>query len=60
VKNDAPTPEADAPVESEPATTDAAADPTVGTGSVIALGCIAGTLVLILFGLLFIALTALF
>ena len=35
-------------------------DVTVGTGSVIALGCIAGTVLLILIGLLFIGLTMLF
>jgi hypothetical protein len=35
-------------------------DVTVGTGSVIALGCIAGTVLLILIGLLFIGLTTLF
>ena len=60
VQNDTSVPDIDAPAESGLAATDGAADPTVGTGSVIALGCIAGTLVLILFGLLYIALTALF
>lgn len=34
-------------------------DQTVGTGSAIALGCIAGTILLIVLGLLFLAVVAL-
>lgn len=37
-----------------------ASDETVGTGTSLALGCIAGTVLLILIGLIFIAIAALF
>lgn len=54
-------PTAPTPQEETVSGADASADDvTVGTGSVIALGCIAGTVLLILIGLLFIGLTMLF
>jgi hypothetical protein len=68
-KDAAPADTSSAPAtpEETPATADtpvappsAGDDVTVGTGSVIALGCIAGTVLLILIGLLFIGLTMLF
>ncbi len=64
VKQDTPEPEAGAPLAAEPESppaTKAAADAddaTVGTGSVIALGCIAGTVLLIIIGLIFIGIVA--
>ena len=45
--------------ESEPETA-SHADDTVGTGTSIALGCIAGTIVLIIIGLIFVGIAALF
>lgn len=41
------------------APTPAAPESTVGTGTAMALGCVAGTIVLILFGLIFLAVQAL-
>ena len=48
-----------APEATPDAATPATDDTTVGTGSVIALGCIAGTLLLILIGLLYLGITVL-
>jgi hypothetical protein len=63
-KPETTSPETGASVEkAAPATPEAPAvddDVTVGTGSVIALGCIAGTLLLIVIGLLFIGITVIF
>jgi hypothetical protein len=52
----------EAPVTERPEVPDPAVpdDVTVGTGSVIAYGCIAGTLLLILIGLLYLGLIAIF
>lgn len=45
----------------QPVAADAPADEsTIGTGTSMALGCIAGTVVLIIFGLLFLFLSTLF
>lgn len=41
-------------------TSPAAEESTIGTGTSMALGCIAGTVLLILFGLAFLALNAIF
>lgn len=44
----------------EPTTPVAEDESTIGTGTSMALGCIAGTMLLILFGLAFLALNAIF
>jgi len=51
-----PTPEATEGTEARPVPADA---PTIGTGTSLALGCIAGTVLLILIGLLYILIAAL-
>jgi hypothetical protein len=56
-ETDAPDEPAPPPAPGAPPVDD---DVTVGTGSVIALGCIAGTLLLIVIGLLFIGITVIF
>lgn len=55
---DAPEPTVSSDQDSPP-TSAQESDETVGTGSAIALGCIAGTLLLIVLGLLFLAAVAL-
>lgn len=62
-----PTPEEQAAARStlepgavaEPGAADANA-PTIGTGTSLALGCVAGTVVLIIIGLIYLAIAALF
>lgn len=51
-------PNADQAIESD--ASPAEPEATVGTGTSIALGCIAGTVILIFIGLVFLAVTALF
>jgi hypothetical protein len=51
------TPPTEGSVEDVPVTTDPQA-PTIGTGTSIALGCVAGTIVLIIIGLIYIAIVA--
>jgi hypothetical protein len=57
IRSDAPT-----PVPGHPATAQGEPDPdapTIGTGTSLALGCIAGTLLLIVIGLIYILILAL-
>jgi hypothetical protein len=49
----------DGPAVQHPETPPAESESTVGTGTSIALGCIAGTIVLIIFGLIFLGIVAL-
>ncbi|HEV2073921.1 MAG TPA: hypothetical protein VGR29_09795 [Thermomicrobiales bacterium] len=51
--------EDEAPAAGAPSTSDNDPSETVGTGTSIALGCVAGTILLIVFGLIFLALLAL-
>lgn len=57
--DEASTPPGAATPGAPPTATPPADDDTVGTGSVIALGCIAGTVLLIIIGLLYLAITIL-
>lgn len=52
------TPPTEGSVEGVPIATDPQG-PTIGTGTSIALGCVAGTIVLIVIGLIYIAIVAL-
>jgi hypothetical protein len=49
----------DGPTVQHPETPSVESESTVGTGTSIALGCIAGTIVLIIFGLIFLGIVAL-
>lgn len=50
----------DSPAEPPVETTNPALGDTVGTGTSIAIGCIAGTVLLIIIGLIFVGIAALF